>query len=375
MRYNRIYVWTAVLLLGLMILIGCSSGGSLPDSQRLAGPSRINMRSGNTYLNLQEYDLALERYLEVVEENPKYIEALKNIGDIQFFYAENRPEQAVNYYNESYLYYQRTIDAYDEISREENYPQFKDIVADAQIKRRAAWARLFNMGQEKHSQNQDQEALKIFYNLTKLTPDSTNTYIMIASIYQFEGDEDRAADYFKQIAQIDPNDTTSRKNLAAYYFSRQDFPETIRWYSEVITIDPMDADSYYMMGIVYTNMENRQTEALAAFERAYELDNEFIDAAINAGYLAFDLQLHDKTDLYFKRVIEVEPENQEVLMLLLYTFNYEQNFTDMLDYAKKLYALNNRSVEAVQFIILAASRLNRPDLQQEYLEILNRLEQ
>ncbi|MBW6516005.1 MAG: tetratricopeptide repeat protein [Candidatus Cloacimonetes bacterium] len=371
---NQLYIGLLILLLGIVVFLGCSSGRALPDSQRLAGPARVNMRSGNTYMNLQEYDLALERYLEVVEENPQYIEALKNIGDIYFYYAENRPGQAVSHYNESYNYYNRAINAHEEISKVGDFPQFDDIIDDAQLKRRAAWARLFNLGQERHSQQQDQEALKIFYNLSQLTPDSTNTYIMIASIYQFQGDMDRAADYFKTIAQIDPNDTTSRKNLAAYYFNKQDYPETIRWYEEVVDIDPNDADSYYMMGIVYTNMENKQNEALAAFERAYELDNDFIDAAINAGYIAFDLQKHDKTVFYFKKVIEFEPENKEVLLLLLYTFNYEQNFEDMLEYGQKLYAIDNQSIEAVQFVILAASRLNLPDIQKEYLEILNRLE-
>ena len=374
MRQKQIYVSLVLLLFGTIFFASCSSGSSLPDSQRLVGPSRINMRSGNTYMNLQEYDLALERYLEVIAEKPQYIEALKNIGDIYFFFAENRPEKAIEYYNDSFEYYDKTLYAYEEISRTDNFPQFNEAIDDARLKRRAAWARLFNMGQEKHLQHQDQEALQIFYNLAELTPDSTNTYIMIASIYQMQDEQDLAAEYFQRIARMDENDTTSRKNLAAYYFSKQNYPETIKWYNEVVTIDPTDADSYYMMGIVYTNMEDRENEALAAFERAYELDNDFVDAAINAGYIAFDLQNHEKTIKYFKRVNELEPDNQEILLLLLYTYNYKQNFSEMLDYGMKLYQLNDQSIEAVQFIILAATRLERMDIQQEFLQILSNLE-
>jgi len=363
-----------LVLLGLVVLIGCSSGASLPDSQRLVGQARVNMRSGNTYMTYEEYDLALERYLEVLGENPEYIEALKNIGDIYFFYAETIPDQADEYYFQSFNYYDQAIESYNKIQEEGNYPQFEDIIEDAELKRRGAWARLFNIGQELYTENMIDESLQHFFDLSDLTPDSTNVFAMIATIYQTQGEDDRAADFFEHITEIDPQDTVSRNNLALYHFNNQNYEESINWYEEIIEIDPTDPEVYYNIGFVYMNTEGGDHQALEAFETAYELDNSFIDAAINAGFTAFNLMRYDKTVEYFKEVLNVTPDDQEVILYLLYALEHEGNYEEMLEYGQKLYQLDNQSVEAVQFIILAAHRLERTDIQSEYLEILNQLE-
>jgi|SRR5690554_1536063 len=374
MSLRRLYTGLMLVLFGLLVLNGCSSGASLPDSQRLVGQARVNMRSGNTYMTYEEYDLALERYLEVLDENPEYIEALKNIGDIYFFYAETTPAQADEYYFQSYHYYDQAIESYDKIQEEGNYPQFKEIIEDADLKRRGAWARLFNVGQDLFTEGMINESLEHFFDLSDLTPDSTNVFVMIATIYQTQGEDDRAADFFEHIAEIDPQDTVSRNNLALYHFNNQNYVEAISWYEELIEIDPNDPEVYYNIGFVYMNMEGGENQALEAFETAYELDNTFLDAVINAGFTAFNLMRYDKAVEYFKEVLEVTPDDQEVTLYLLYAFEHEGNYEEMLEYAQHLYQLDNQSIEAVQFIILAAHRLERTDLQNEYLEILNQLE-
>lgn len=374
MSKMRVYTGLVISLFTLMIMFGCGAGRDLPDSQRLLGDARVNMRSGNTYMNYEEFDLALERYLDVIEDYPEHIEALKKAGDIYFHYAETQPGMADEYYKTAYNYYDRAIESFEKIQQEGDFPQFMEDVQDARIKKTAAWARLFNIGQDRFAQEQPDAALEIFYNLADLTPDSTNTYIMIASIYQAQDEADEAASYFETIAEIDETDLVSRRNLAAYHFARQNYEESLTWYEEITDIVPEDPDTYYMKGIVYMNMEDKAEEALSAFEQAYELDNDFIDAAINAANLAFNLQDFDKTSKYFKIVHEAEPENQEVLLYLLYALNYQENYEDMLEYGKKLYELDNQSVEAVQFIVLAATRLDKPEIQSEYLEILNELE-
>jgi len=218
------------------------------------------------------------------------------------------------------------------------------------------------------------ESLEHFFDLSDLTPDSTNVFVMIATIYQTQGEDDRAADFFEHIAEIDPQDTVSRNNLALYHFNNQNYEEAISWYEELIEIDPNDPEVYYNIGFVYMNMEGGENQALEAFETAYELDNTFLDAVINAGFTAFNLMRYDKAVEYFKEVLEVTPDDQEVTLYLLYAFEHEGNYEEMLEYAQHLYQLDNQSIEAVQFIILAAHRLERTDLQNEYLEILNQLE-
>lgn len=374
MKSKLINICLTALLLGLFLLTGCSSGRALPESQRIVGQARVNMRSGNTYLNYEEFGLALERFLEVLDENPEYIEALTKAADIYFFYAENQPEKAIEYYTESFEYYERAIEAYNKIKKEGNFPDIKEMVDDAMLKRRAAWARIFNAGQEIFGQGKTDEALELFYHISEMTPDSTNVYIMIATIYQTEDDHEQAADYFKRIATIDNTDTVSRNNLALHYFNNQNHAEAIRWYKEITEIEPDNPETFYNIGFVYLNMENHGEEALESFEKAYEIDNQFVDAAINVGFTAFDLQKYDKAIQYFQYILEAEPENTDVIIYSIYAFDQTERYEEMLTYAKQLYELDKQSAEAVQFIISAAYRLSRTDLTRKYLEILEGLE-
>jgi tetratricopeptide (TPR) repeat protein len=374
MKLRQFNACLAALILGLIILTGCSAGGSLPESQRLAGQARVNMRSGNTYMNYEEYDLALERYLEVIADSPKHIEALKKTGDIYFYYAEQQPAQAEKYYTDAFLHYEQAIAAYEEISGKGSFPEFKEFADDAELKRRAAWARLFKVGQEKFSNQQIQEALDLFNNLSELTPDSTNVYIMIASIYQEKEEFDTAAGYFEKIAGIDKNDTVSRQNLALYHVNQQNFPEAVKWYQEAAEIEPDNPDYYYYMGLVYRDMDDKTDEAIEAFEKAFELDNQFNDAIVNAGFTAFESKRFAKAAELFKQSLVLEPEDEEILLFLLTALQQEEEYADMFEYARKWYDLNNESVEAVQFVILSAYRLGKTDVQEEFLQILDRIE-
>ena len=358
----------------LVLFSACSSGGGLPESQRLVGPSRMNMRSGNMYMNIQEFDNALERYLEVVKENPENIEALKIIGDIFFHYAEENPSKAKEYYTDAHIYYGRAIAAYIEIKELGRFPNLKDRVDDAQLRKMACWARLFNLGQRLYSEESYDIAIQSFYDLAELAPDSTKTYIMIATIHQIQDNNEKAAEYYYRIANQDDKDIISRTNLAAYYFNMGNYAEALQWYNELIRVAPDDPENHYMKGIVLMNMELLE-DALQAFEAAHRVDPEFTDAVINAGMIAYSLNDTAKTIKYYRLAHELEPEVQEWLIYLLHSLNVAEQYEELMKYGMILYELDNTSIDAVSAVYIAATQLGQTEVERRFLNILQRLGQ
>ncbi len=373
MKSKQKCYYAIAIIVVLLTLLGCSGGKTVPESQRLDGPERVSLRSANIDLGNKLYDKALENYLSILESNSKHIEVLKKVADIHFMFAEEKPAEAILNYETAFNYYERTIAAYDEIKHLGNFPDLADMIKDAQLKRTACWARIFNIGQKEFTEGIPKSALETFYKLSEMTPDSTKIYVMLATIYQTEDEDEKAAEYFYKITEKDESDIISRKNLAAHYYNRQEYDKAINWYKEVVKIDQDDLDAYYMMGDVYIMM-NEYDEALEAFEQVIAIDENSVDAIITAANICFNFDMTEKAIYYYKKAVELLPDSKDTILYLLYALNKAQNYEDMLVYGEKLHKLDSSNLEAVQFIVLAAQNLNNKEMLDKYLKILQSMQ-
>ncbi len=372
---NKLVLPLFVLLsVTILLYTGCSAGGVLPESQRLTGESRMQMRSGDTYLRSEVYDRALEQYLYIIEDNPNNLEALKKAADIYFFLAEQEPGRAREYYSKAYDHYLRVKESYDGIEEPGVFPILDEIVEDSKLKKRACWARLFNIGQNYFAENHVEPALETFYELIEFAPDSTKTYIMIASIYQAQDDAEQANDYFLEIARMDKEDTISRSNLASFYFENQDFEQSLRWTKELIELEHELANNYFFKGVIHSNLEQYE-DAISAFEKSYENDEAYIDALVTAADLSFNLEMYENAIDNYKTAIEKGHDEKDIYAFLLYSLLNLERYEEMLKYGLNWYELDKTNLDAVHFIMLAANRTNNVDIQREFAPILEELEE
>lgn len=362
-----------VLMIGLLILpAGCSTGDALPDSQRLSGLSRTSMRSANTYFVRELYDNALENYLGVIEDNPYNIEALTKAGDIYFYYAENQPARAREFYKKSYSMFDRAINAYNDIAHLGDFEAFKEMAENAKLKRTASWGRLFIAGQNLYAEERVEEALNSFYELAEMTPDSTKTYIMIATIHQRQGDFEKAKEYFYQISELDETDTASRTNIAVYYTQEQDYEKAHKWYDDLIKIEPDNPVHYFNKAEVYNLMEEYE-RSIAYFEKSYQIDNSFVDGLINAATIAFNTDELTKAIELYKKAIEEEPELGELYQYLLFALGRSEDFETVLEYALKWFELDETNRDAVEWVMAGAQRTGDNETLAKFSAILQEL--
>jgi tetratricopeptide (TPR) repeat protein len=75
-------------------------------------------------------------------------------------------------------------------------------------------------------------------------------------------------------------------------FKEKEYYESIKWYSEAILKQSKFSDAYYNRGLVYQSLEKNE-EALADFQKAYELDPQFSAALSKQTELLQNLQKFD----------------------------------------------------------------------------------
>ncbi len=90
------------------------------------------------------------------------------------------------------------------------------------------------------------------------------------------------------------------------YIGRQ--PEALAAYERAIEIDPKDAASWSNKGNAPNDL-GRHAEALTAYERAIAIDPTFAVAWNNKGYALNDLGRHAEALTACDRAIEINPEN------------------------------------------------------------------
>ena len=94
-------------------------------------------------------------------------------------------------------------------------------------------------------------------------------------------------------------DSEAEKKEATQFFLRgnqkfkeKEYYESIKWYSEAILKQSKFSDAYYNRGLVYQSLD-KNDEALADFQKAYELDPKFSAALSKQTELLQNLQQFD----------------------------------------------------------------------------------
>jgi tetratricopeptide (TPR) repeat protein len=75
-------------------------------------------------------------------------------------------------------------------------------------------------------------------------------------------------------------------------FKEKEYYESIKWYSEAILKQSKFSDAYYNRGLVYQSLD-KNDEAIADFQKAYELDPQFSAALSKQTELLQNLQKFD----------------------------------------------------------------------------------
>lgn len=192
-----------------------------------------------------------------------------------------------------------------------------------------------------------EDALKTFYELTKLDPKNGNAHYQIAGLLFGSGKFDEATKEAQEAAKLAPDNKWFLDLLANCYLKQANVKEAIRVYEQLVKTNPNDPEHYYDLAYLY--MQSNQPEmAIRAYdqlekncgmeegvviqkERIYLKMNKFDNAVgeiqklIDAypgevAYMGMLAELYslnnkkDKANEMYQKILKLEPDNPQALM-------------------------------------------------------------
>ena len=359
-----------VLLVSIVMVFGCASGGS---SQQLSSRARPNFKEAQIFMQQYNYERALFYYLRVLETDPDHVESMKNVADLYFSQAgEEEYEEAREIFEIAHGYYIRTIDTILGIDGWENFNRFDLFKSDSELKIESIFARNFILGREAYQEEDFEESEEIFEFLQRLYPEKYEATQMLAAIANRQGDTDRAIGYFLRILEADPTNTVIVTNLAIEYQQLHDYENAAIYFQMFIDLEPENVTGYTSLAYLRMQMDDFET-ALTLYEQAMEVEPDNVDIVADAANIAQEAGNQEKVLLYWKRLVDLE-KNEENVSYLVSLLLRAQSWQEVLTYSKIWYELNPESKDAVQFIMVSANQIGDTATAREYQEIFNKME-
>ncbi|MCF7858173.1 MAG: tetratricopeptide repeat protein [Candidatus Cloacimonetes bacterium] len=376
-----------ILLIG-MVFVFCTS--ILAISQELSAEGKKNLRSANMHLGGKRHEKALPLYEKVLEENPNNIEALNNTAAIYYDiigdYAKAREYfvRLIDVINATYAEYEELMKTDEKAAKKYEKINIKKPKLEDKLKavikfRDNCFTQMINQGKLKIQTQEYEEAIESLLRVTKVVPDSTLTYRLIALCYDKLDDKENSKKYFIKTSELDPNDTYAKQQVASLYFAEENFEEAGNWYLAATINEKDNPDNYYNAGIAYKNANKNQL-AFDAFLQALELDPENLTTLVTLSNLALTLKDNEASTLFLQKAVDLDVadgtlDNPMYVTTLCYKLYGISQFKDLITYAEMWRQFDETSVEAVQMLYNAAKELNDKKLMEKYNKIYQKMQE
>lgn len=207
----------------------------------------VHSALGYLYWHTGDFDHAELEFRTAIEKNPKFYEAFAGLSDTLF--SKNQYDQA-----ETMLHELRRLQ-----------PGY--------------WDAYRKLGAFYYRLGRDREALPYFRQVTELTPDNAPGWNNLGSVNYMLGHLELAANAWQRAIEIAPTQSMYA-NLGTMYYYIGDFEGAVEMQVKAIELAPNDFRLWGRMAAAYLQMENRDIEARAAYNKGIGLANEIL--AINA---------------------------------------------------------------------------------------------
>lgn len=132
----------------------------------------------------------------------------------------------------------------------------------------------------------------------------SDAYMVLAMIFQREGDLDLADSNFRRAISLDQDNSRARNNYAAMLFSQERFRESYDQLERVANDTSYEGRSLVFEGLGRSALRlDRQEEAKAAFQRALQLNENLFIAPLELALIHFDQQDYSGARQYYQNYL------------------------------------------------------------------------
>ncbi|MGB9596924.1 MAG: tetratricopeptide repeat protein, partial [Candidatus Poribacteria bacterium] len=131
--------------------------------------------------------------------------------------------------------------------------------------------------------------------------------IKLGTVYQNQGQIDKAIEQFKKAIEIDPDSMLAHSNLAYIYEGQGKLDEAIAEFKELLRIKPDFPQIHVGLGLLY-DAQGKVDDAIVEMNKAIQLDPKTTVAYINLGVLYRKKGMLDEAIGQFKKLLEMQPD-------------------------------------------------------------------
>jgi tetratricopeptide (TPR) repeat protein len=181
---------------------------------------------------------------------------------------------------------------------------------------------LFDRGNNLMKEEKYDEALQVFEEFLTKYPEIYQAHLNIGSCYLKKGELDKAEAEFKLVldktieTQGDYKKdaaTTLRAltGLGELYIRKEDFETAQKYFSQALDVSPEDEVAAYNVGEVFFSHQ-KIDDAIKYFELATRIKKEWSKPYLKLGYAYLNKGDFEKSLEFFRKFIEIDPDNPEV---------------------------------------------------------------
>jgi tetratricopeptide (TPR) repeat protein len=273
---------------------------------------------GVTYMALQQYHKAIPELERRRDQTPHDIEVLYNLGTAYQLFSVQLDNKLSFLINERTLPSDLASPAYATLTQS-HLQQLRE-----------------QMEMRLGKSDQDADALKtligIFREMSSRTlqqiaeidPNSYRVHMMKGESYEKQEQYSKASEEYKAAYASKPDVPGIRFAIGSCYWKSRQFDEASQWLQEELKRNPHHAIASYQLGNIYV-YRNKPLLAVPLLEQALAVQPQLGDARRDLGKAHVQLGQYERAIAEFKRVAELEPEDDTIHSLLANAYRKQGN--------------------------------------------------
>jgi len=234
---------------------------------------------GNSYIDVGNYDAALEALLNAVQINPNLAESRSNLANL--YLRQHRLNDAIYQYR---------------ISLEIN-------PADPKTHN--------NLGNAYIEKNWYNYAISEYLLAINLDPNFVDPYRNLAIVYCKQHRFDQALAQLRQALALQGDDPDCHLQMADTYRLAGKCLQAIEYYKTALKLKPTLAEAHYGLALCYNRLGRTDLE-IACYRSALAIKPRMLAALVNLGNAYFQQENYDRAIQHYLRAIKVDPNDADI---------------------------------------------------------------
>ena len=207
-----------------------------------------------------------------------------------------------------------------------------------------------------HKQKRFEEAKVIYNKILTINESEPNAHHLISLVFMAEGDYENSKKHIEIAIDKAPEQAVFHSNYGSLLHSMGEYQLAINAIKASLKLDKKLFQSYYSLGIVYTDMQEHE-KAVENYTRALELNNESSEAHNNLANL-FSYLNNSEAEYHYKKTIELTP-NEIYPRLNMSNYLIKNNkFEESLQHLKEILDMGLESKEVYNSLGVSYKGLN-----------------